>query len=142
MSNILIFPVEILYYLLDNFYKFEELNNKLIIMKKIILFLIVCQFTFFANAQKVYTVEYSSQADVKVFVVDYESQADLCVYKVDYSSQAGKNDGNWYFVDYSSQADKKIFFTDYSSQADVKIYFVEYRSQAKWKKKEQMHLFY
>ena len=40
---------------------------------------------FFATmsfAQKVYSVEYTNQADVKVFVVDYESQADLKVYKV------------------------------------------------------------
>ena len=44
-------------------------------------------------AQKVYSVEYASQADIKVFVVDYESQADLSVFKVDYSSQAGKNNG-------------------------------------------------
>ncbi len=57
--------------------------------------------------QKVFSVEYESQSDVKVFVVDYESQADLLVYKVDYSSQAGKNDGKWFFVEYSSQADKK-----------------------------------
>ena len=56
-----------------------------------------------------YSVDYSSQADVKVFVVDYESQADLKVYKVDYSSQAGKNDGNWYFVDYLAKPIKKYF---------------------------------
>ena len=111
-------------------------------MKKL-LFLTVCLLiSGITKAQKVFTVEYSSQADVKIFVVDYESQADLCVYKVDYSSQTGKNDGNWFFVDYSSQADKKIFFTDYSSQADVLIYFVDYKSQAKWKKKEKIHLFY
>lgn len=30
-----------------------------------------------AKAQKVYSVNYESQADVKVFVVKYESQADL-----------------------------------------------------------------
>ena len=48
-------------------------------------------------AQKVYSVEYASQADIKVFVVEYESQTDLSVFKVDYSSQAGKNDGKWFF---------------------------------------------
>ena len=36
------------------------------------------------QAQKIFSVQYESQADVKVFVVDYESQADLLVYKVDY----------------------------------------------------------
>ena len=36
------------------------------------------------HAQKVYSVDYSSQADVKVFVADYESRVDLIVYKVDY----------------------------------------------------------
>ena len=95
-----------------------------------------------SKSQKVYSVEYDSQADIKVFVVDYESQADLSVFKVEYSSQAGKNDGKWFFVEYASQADKKIFFTAYASQADVLIYFVEYSSQAKWRKKEKLHLFY
>ena len=31
--------------------------------------------------QKIYSVDYSSQADIKVYVVDYESQCDLKVYK-------------------------------------------------------------
>jgi len=59
-----------------------------------------------ANAQKVYAVDYASQAEVKVFEVKYESQADLKVFKVKYESQAGKNDGKWYFTKYSSQAKK------------------------------------
>ena len=49
-----------------------------------------------ANAQKVFSVEYSNQADVKVFVVDYANQADLHVYKVGYANQTGKNDGKWF----------------------------------------------
>ena len=44
-------------------------------------------------AQKVFSVEYASQADIKVFVVEYESQADLSVFKVDYYSQSEKNNG-------------------------------------------------
>ena len=58
-------------------------------------FLIIATIFIVTNvsAQKVYSVEYASQADIKVFVVDYESQADLSVFKVDYSSQAGKNNG-------------------------------------------------
>jgi hypothetical protein len=67
-----------------------------------------------ANAQKVYPVKYSSNADVKVFVVKYESQADLLVYSVKYESQAKGNEGKWFKVKYQSQADKKIYFTDMS----------------------------
>ena len=40
------------------------------------------------KAQKVFSVNYENQADVKVFVVDYENQADLLVYKVKYENQA------------------------------------------------------
>ena len=61
------------------------------------------------KAQKVFSVEYASQADIKIYVADYESRADLSVFKVDYESRAGNNDGNWFFVDYVSKADK-IFF--------------------------------
>ena len=82
-------------------------------MKQLLLSILLSSFSFICYSQRVYSVEYASQADVKVFVADYESRADLCVYKVEYSSQAGKNDGNWFFVDYSSQSDKKIYFTEY-----------------------------
>ena len=77
-------------------------------------FLTITTFFIVTNisAQKVFSVEYESQADIKVFVVDYESQADLSVFKVDYSSQAGKNNGKWFFVEYASQADKKICKAD------------------------------
>ncbi|MFM2135454.1 MAG: hypothetical protein RL021_854 [Bacteroidota bacterium] len=94
------------------------------------------------NAQKVISVDYPNQADVKVFVVDYPNQADLLVYKVKYENQAGKNDGKWFFVKYQNQADKKIYFTEYASQADLKIYFVQYENQAGWNRKEKMALFY
>ena len=53
----------------------------------------------FCFSQKIYSVDQSSQADIKAYVVEYESQCDLKVYKVDYSSQADGNDGLWYFVD-------------------------------------------
>jgi hypothetical protein len=91
------------------------------------------------QAQKVYKVDYASQADLKVFIVDYESQCDLKVYYVEYASQADR-DGLWYAVEYESQADKKIYFTEYESQADLKIYLVEYSSQAGWRNKKKMHL--
>ncbi|MCK4989064.1 MAG: hypothetical protein KAS29_01205, partial [Bacteroidales bacterium] len=60
-------------------------------------------------AQKVFRVDYKSQADLKVFVVEYESQCDLKVFFVEYESQANE-DGLWFFVKYESQAEKKIYF--------------------------------
>ena len=48
-------------------------------------------FPFYAISQKIYTVDYPSQSDIKVFVVDYESQSDLKVFKVDYQSQSKGN---------------------------------------------------
>ena len=44
---------------------------------------------FNCAAQKIYKVNYSSQADLKVYITDYESQADLKIYYVNYSSQVG-----------------------------------------------------
>lgn len=111
-------------------------------MKNALLLGFLISFAPFVYSQKVFSVDYASQADVKVFVVDYESQCDLKVFKVDYSSQAGNNDGAWFFVDYESQADKKIFFVDYESQADLKIFFVDYSSQAGWKSSSKKHLMY
>lgn len=112
-------------------------------MKKLFALLAITSFSIgIANAQKVFSVEYESQADVKVFVVDYESRADLLVFKEEYESRAGKNDGHWYFVDYESQADKKIFFVEYESQADVKIFFADYSSRAGWENKKLIHHFY
>ena len=88
-------------------------------MKKLLVLSAILLFLGTINAQKVYSVKYQSQADVKVFVVKYESQADLKVYKVDYASQAGNNDGKWFFVDYESQAKKKLFFVDYERANNI-----------------------
>ena len=99
-------------------------------------------FPFFVFSQKIYTVDYSSQSDIKVFVVDYESQSDLKVFKVDYQSQSKGNEGLWYFVKYSSQSDKKIYFVDYPSQSDLKVYFVKYKSQSGWRNNSKKHLLY
>lgn len=85
-------------------------------MKKSLALIFGFFFTLQFSAQKVFSVDYQSQADVKVFVVKYESQADLNVYKVDYQSQAEGNEGKWFFV--------------------------KYRSQAGWKKKEKKQLMY
>ena len=61
-------------------------------MNKLILFFTLLFFNKFYS-QKIYSVDYKSQSDIKVFVVDYESQADLNVFKVDYKSQAKGNEG-------------------------------------------------
>mgnify|MGYP004355329637 CR=1 FL=1 len=95
-----------------------------------------------AFSQKVFTVDYASQADVKLFVVDYASQAHLCVFKVDYASRSKGNKGRWIWMEYASQADKKVFFVDFASQADLRIFFVEYASQAEWRSQKKKHLMY
>ncbi len=110
--------------------------RKLIRLFGISLFVFMCEIT---PAQKVFSVNYENQADVKVYVVNYENQADLLVYKVKYENQAGNNDGKWFFTQYENQAEKKIYFVDYENQADIKIYFVEYENQAGWKNREKMH---
>ena len=75
-------------------------------MKKILVLTFILFAFSAANAQKVFSVEYENQANVKVFVVDYENQADLKVFKVQYENQAGNNDGKWFFTQYSNQAKK------------------------------------
>jgi len=86
----------------------------------VLLFLFVCSFSL--RAQKIYSVDYENQVDVKIFVVKYESQADLKVYKVKYENQVGMNEGKWFFTNYSNQAKKKIYFVRYESQADLKVF--------------------
>ena len=93
-------------------------------------------------SQKIFSVEYESQSDIKVFVVEYESQCDLKVFKVEYESQGKGNEGLWYFVKHQSQSDKKIFFVEHESQSDLKIFFVKYQSQSGWRDKSKKHLFY
>jgi Family of unknown function (DUF6150) len=66
----------------------------------ILLFFIVC---LKGQAQKVFSIQYDNQADVKVFVVDYENQADLKVYKVKYSNQNTRNEGLWLFTEYDKE---------------------------------------
>ena len=54
-------------------------------------FAVILSLTFglSATAQKVFSVNYPNQADVKVFVVKYENQADLKIFFVSYQNQAG-----------------------------------------------------
>lgn len=125
----------------------ENSNNlKNTIMKKLftITFLFL-GFMFIASglfAQKVYSCDYKSDADVKVYVSTYKSDADLVVYKCDYKSDASGNKGLWYFCDYKSDADKKIYFCDYKSDADIVIYFSDYKSDAEWRNTSKQHLMY
>ena len=88
-----------------------------------LLFLIIPLFSY---SQKVYSVQYDYQADIKVFVTQYDYQADLLVYKVQDDYQVKDNKGLWFFTEQSYQANKKVFFTQYDYQADLKIYFVNY----------------
>lgn len=103
-------------------------------MKKLILWSASLLFFGVTKAQKVYSVDYENQADVKVFVVNYENQADLKVYKVKYENQAKGNEGKWFFTPYQNQAKKKLYFVKYENQADLKIYFVAFEKQAGWQK--------
>lgn len=118
---------------------------KIVIMKphlKRILLLTLIFIPSLTYSQKIFSVEYESQSDIKVFVVEYESQCDLKVFKVKYKSQSKGNEGLWYFVEYPSQSDKKIFFVEYESQSDLKIFFVKYKSQSGWKNKSKKQLLY
>ena len=81
-------------------------------MKYIIpIFLFLAFATTSVSAQKIYKVQYESQADLKVYIVKYESQCDL-----------------------------KVFMVKYESQADLKIFFVDYESQVGWNNQSKAHL--
>ena len=114
---------------------------KLIDMRYTIILAFIC-ISSFVNAQKVFSTQYSNQAEIKVFVVKYENQADLKVFKVKYENQVGENNGKWFFSKYSNQAKKKIYFVDYENQADLKIFFVNYENQAGWRNNEKKYLMF
>gem|GEM_PF-182028 len=129
-------------FLEQTFFLSIKYKEEMIAFMRVFIITALLFLSFQAIGQKVYSVEYASQADVKIYVVEYESQADLKVYKVNYESQTGNNDGKWFFTRYESQAQKKVFFVSYDSQADLKIYFVDYESQAGWKHHEKKALLY
>lgn len=106
-------------------------------MKTKLLLLLTILLPVISFSQKIYSVDYANQADIKVYVVEFENQCDLKVYKVDYANQVDGNKGLWYFVEYGNQADKKIFFVDYENQSDLKVFFVEYQNQAGWRNKSK-----
>ena len=54
-------------------------------MKNLLILLFILPFTSYS--QKVYSVKYPNQSDIKVYVVEYENQCDLKVFKVDYPNQ-------------------------------------------------------
>jgi uncharacterized protein (DUF39 family) len=80
-------------------------------MKKLLILLLIIP--LLSYSQKVYSVKYSNQSDVKVDVVDYENQSD-----------------------------KKIYFVDYPNQSDLKVFFVKYKNQCGWRNKSKQYLFY
>ena len=49
--------------------------------------LILLIIPFISYSQKIFSVEYQNQSDIKVYVVEYENQSDLKVFKVDYPNQ-------------------------------------------------------
>ncbi len=116
------------------------------IMKKgitlFVLFLLTTAMSTGVFAQKVYSCQYKSDADVKVYVTQYKSDADLVVYETTYKSDATGNSGLWYFCEHKSDADRKIYFCDYKSDADIVVYYSKYKSDAGWKKNEKKHLMY
>ena len=124
---------------MQTLYQFQ-LKLDLVFQGSIKYFLILLSFNILFS-QKIYKVDYKSQADVLVYVVDYKSQADLLVYNVDYKSQAKCNNGLWFKVDSKSQADLKIYYTKYKGQADINIYTVKYKSQAGWTDDSKKELF-
>ena len=67
-------------------------------MKDFLLIAITLLAFNLSRAQKVFSVAYANQSDIKVFVVDFENQADLKVFKVKYENQVGRNDGKWFFT--------------------------------------------
>lgn len=118
----------------------SERNTKLT-MKKYVLTLLLFAPTI-TNGQKIFSVDYPSQADLKVYVTKYEYQADLKVYKLEYNSRFSENNGKWYFTKYPNQAMKKIYFVENENQADLKIFFVRYDYQSGWIKKKKQYLLY
>ena len=54
-------------------------------MKHLLVILFLLPLTSYS--QKIFSVDYPNQSDVKVFVVEYENQCDLKVFKVDYPNQ-------------------------------------------------------
>ncbi len=69
-------------------------------MKPLVLVIALLLSFVITKAQKVYSVDYENQADIKVYVVLYENQADLLVYKVKYDeNQAGwRNNSKMYLM--------------------------------------------
>ena len=80
-------------------------------MKKLLFVLFLVPLSSYS--QKVYSVKYSNQSDIKVYVVEYENQSD-----------------------------KKIYFVDYPNQSDLKIFFVMYKNQSGWRNTSKQHLMY
>ena len=62
-------------------------------MKYILIVIIITFSCLTAKSQKIFSVDYASQADIKIYVSDYESMSDLSVFKVDTIDFLGS--GGW-----------------------------------------------
>ena len=129
-------------YFISSSSKIQKNTAIKILVVKSLFTLIFVFFSNYMNAQKVYSVQYPNQANIKIYVTKYQNQADLKVYKVKYVNQVQNNNGLWFFTEYENQADLKIYFVKYNNQADLKIYFVKYPNQAGWNNDTKKHLLY
>mgnify|MGYP006092692099 CR=1 FL=1 len=118
-------------------------NNLKCNRMKNLLILSTILFSFnFANAQKIYTENVASRADIIVYVETVASRADLIVFKEDVASRATGNQGVWYFESVKSRANKSIYFENVASRADLKICFTSVKSRAGWKNSSKKSLLY
>ena len=90
-------------------YKLILFNNYFFKNIFIDLIKVIILLPLISYSQKIFSVEYQNQSDLKVYVVEYENQCDLKVFKVDYPNQVDGNKGLWYFVDYPNQSDESLF---------------------------------
>lgn len=100
--------------------------------------------TGYISAQKIFSVNHESQADVKVYVINAEYKADLVVFKTDkeYKAKKEENKGIWFITDKKYRADKKAFFVDREYQADLKIFVTDKEYRGGWRKNYKKPLMY
>lgn len=111
-------------------------------MKNILVLLLLLLSYNSLQAQKIFTENVASRADIKVYVETVESRADILVYKESVASRATGNTGVWYFEGVKSRSDKSIYFEDVASRADLKIFFTDVKSRAGWKNMSKKNLLY
>ena len=78
-------------------------------MKKFALLIFLFAFVGNLQAQKIFAVDYASQAEVKVFVVKYESQADLKYLKLNTKVRQAITTGNGFLLPMLLKQKRKSF---------------------------------